>query len=270
MAKMARKSVTKRTTNPPLATVSSSEQKTLNEDFFTVHGVKPTSDVQVTKEFYDEWGGKGSSVPTNEKRGGWSKSGFGVDYPSENKEVGKLPIRKITSSAPRTTIQKAKYNAPIEVKYKKETKVKALSKGGKPLQRLATNVKATAKNIVGPAKFKREEKLAGAYERQKVNLTGETSKEKIAQLKGDRKYLRSKEMRKTGQGTTLKSKMERAKTLSGARKDLRQAEKYVKKEAKGKIKYFTQDAMNKKEQLTLDEMKKRKSTNQAGKTRYSS
>jgi len=266
---MARKSVTKRTSNPPLASVSSSEQKTLNEDFFKVHGVKPTSDVQVTKEFYDDWGGKGSSTSTNERRGGWSRSGFGVNYPSENKEVGKLPIKKITSSVPKSTIQKAKYSAPVEVKYKKETKVKAMSKGGKPLQRLTTNVKATAKNVVGPAKFKREEKLAGAYERQKTGLEG-TSKEKLAQLKSDRKYLRSSEMRKTGQGNTIKSKMERAKTLSGARKDIRQAEKYVKKEAKGKIKYFTQDALNKKEQLTSDQMKKRKSTNQAGKTRYSS
>lgn len=128
---MARKSVTKRTSNPPLATPTPAEQRQLNEDWKTINpGTKLDKDVQVTLDYYKDWGGKGSSVSTNERRGGWSRSGFAVDYPSEKKEVGKLPIRKINSSIPKSTIQKSKQIVPVEVKYKKETKVKAQSKGG--------------------------------------------------------------------------------------------------------------------------------------------
>lgn len=259
---MARKSVTKRTSNPPLAILTPSEQRQLNEDWKIINpGTKLDKDVQVTLDYYKEWGGKGSSVSTNEKRGGWTRSGFAVDYPSDKKEVGKLPIRKINSSVPKSTIQKSKQTVPVEIKYKKEPKVKAMSKGGKPLQRLATNAKATAKNIVGPAKFKREEKLASAYEKNKAGLNQMSYKEKVADLKERKKYLRSSEMKKT-------EGMDR-KTLNTAKKGLRQAEKYVKKESKGKIKYFTQAALGKTMEVTDKQSKTKPKKIQAGKVRFS-
>lgn len=129
------------------------------------------------------------------------------------------------------------------------------------MQRLSTNVKATAKNIVGPAKFKREEKLAGAYEKNKAGLNGMSSKEKAADLKERRKYLKSSEMRKT-------EGMDR-KTLNTAKKSLRQAEKYVKKESKGKMKYFTQEALGKTKEVTDKEAKSKNKKIQAGKVRFS-
>lgn len=265
-----RKVVSKRST-PPVKNenkknLTPAEQQQINSDWEEKHGVKPVSDVDVTEDFYKNWGGKGSSLPTLDKieklGGNWHTAGFGnVKSYKESKEVGKLPIRKLTSSAPKSdVIQKRKTTVPVEVKYKKETKVKAQSKGGKPGQRLVTNVKATAKNIVGPAKFKREEKLAGAYERNKAGLTG-TSKEKIADLKGQRKYLRSAEMKNTNGMTPQK--------LRGERKSLRQAEKYVKKEAKGKIKYFTKEALGKTMEVTDSKSKTKSKKIQAGKIRFS-
>lgn len=266
----ARKAVSKRST-PPVKNenkkeLTPTEQQQINSDWEKKHGVKPVSDVDITEDFYNYWGGKGSSLPTLdkiEKQGGnWHTAGFGnVKSYNESKKVGTLPLRKLNTSAPKSDgIQKRKTTVPVEVKYKKETKVKSVTKGGKPGQRLVTNVKATAKNIVGPAKFKREEKLSGAYERQKAGLTG-TSKEKIAELKGQRKYLRSAEMKNT-KGMTPQE-------LRGERKSIRQAEKYIKKEAKGKIKYFTKAALGKTMEVTDSKLKTKSKKIQAGKVRYS-
>lgn len=286
---MARKTVTKKSTQPPAAVLSKSEQDLINKDWEKENpGVdRKGQNINVTQDYYNDWGGKGSSLGTNASRGGKWRSGLGAGVlpskgtsSSESKEVGTLPLKKLkTNTAGQDKIKKSTYSVPVEIKRPSKTsgtlKITGKKAGASFDKRATKNVGTTVlrgkiAGAVQNAKFNREEKLAGAYERQKVGLMGETSKEKLAQLKSDRKYLRSKEMRKTGQGTTVKSKIERAKTLSGARKDIRQAEKYVKKEAKGKVKYFTQEALNKKQELTADEMKKRKATNQAGKTRYSS
>ena len=191
-----------------------------------------------------------------------------------------MPIKKATTigtSKKADGIQKTKYSVPVAIErpgaggLKKVTGKKAGSSFGKRVTKNVglTNIKGKVKGAVANAKFNREEKLAGAYERNKAGLSG-TSKEKVAELKANRKYLRSKEMMATGAGTTDKSRADRAKTLGKERKSIRQAERYIKKEVKGKMKYFTQEAMNKKQELTADEMKKMKKTNQAGEIRYKS
>jgi hypothetical protein len=259
---MARKTVTKKSSQPPAAILTPEQQKQINLDWEQSTGTpagRRKEDINVTQEYFNEWGGKGSSLKTNESRGGWTKSGLGA---GESKAIGKLPIRKISASASKSDmIQKPKKTVPVEVKYKKEIKVKRQTAGGKMGSRIVSNAKATAKNIVGPAKFKREEKLAGAYERNKAGLSQMSSKEKVADLKGQRKYLRSSEMKKTAGMTPQK--------LKEAKKGLRQAEKYVKKEASGKVKYFTQAALGKTMEVTDSKSKTKSKKIQAGKVRYS-
>ena len=273
MAKQSvRKVTSKKTTQPPAAELTPEQQKQINEDWEKSTGTpsgRRTEDINVTQDYYNAWGGKGSSLSTNEARGGWTKSGLGAGV---SKKVGTLPIKKLqTNTVGQDKIKKSTYTVPVEIKRPSKTsgtlKITGKKAGASFNKRATKNVGTTVlrgkiAGAVQNAKFNREEKLAGAYERRKAGLSEMSSKEKAADLKGQRKYLRSSEMKKT-------EGMDR-KTLSGARKDLRKAEKYVKKEAKGKVKYFTQEALNKTQQLTAAEMKKRKATNQAGKTRYSS
>jgi len=278
---MARKTVTKKSTQPPAAILSKSEQDLINKDWERENpGVdRKGQNINVTQDYYNDWGGKGSSLGTNAARGGKWRSGLGAGVlpsqgtsSSESKEVGTLPLRKLkTNTAGQDKIKKSTYSVPVEIKRPSSVsgrlKITGKKAGASFNKRATKNVGTTVlrgkiAGAVQNAKFNREEKLAGAYERRKAGLSPMSSKEKVSDLKSQRKYLRSSEMKKT-------EGMDR-KTLSGARKELRQAEKYVKKEAKGKVKYFTQEALNKKQELTAAEMKKRKATNQAGKTRYSS
>jgi hypothetical protein len=273
MAKQnVRKVTSKTTTQPAAAKLTPQEQRQINLDWEKSTGTpagRRTEDINVTQDYYNAWGGKGSSLSTNESRGGWTKSGLGAGV---SKEVGTLPIKKLqTNTGGQDKIKKSTYSVPVEIKRPSSVggrlKITGKKAGASFNKRATKNVGTTVlagkvRGAVQNAKFNREEKLAGAYERRKAGLSQMSSKEKAADLKGQRKYLRSSEMKNT-------VGMDR-KTLSGAKKDLRQAEKYVKKEAKGKVKYFTQEALNKKQELTAAEMKKRKATNQAGKTRYSS
>jgi len=281
MAKQnVRKVTSKTTTQPAAAKLTPQEQRQINLDWEKSTGTpagRRTEDINVTQDYYDAWGGKGSSLSTNESRGGWTKSGLGAGV---SKEVGTLPIKKLqTNTGGQDKIKKSTYSVPVEIKRPSSVggrlKITGKKAGASFNKRATKNVGTTVlagkvRGAVQNAKFNREEKLAGAYERRKAGLSQMSSKEKAADLKGQRKYLKSKEMRKNSLDKTVKGRLIQAKTLSTARKDLRQAEKYVKKEAKGKVKYFTQEALNKKQELTAAEMKKRKSTNQAGKTRYSS
>jgi hypothetical protein len=178
----------------------------------------------------------------------------------------RLPIRKAKTiettykneivRSPKPTLK-----VPVEVKYKKEPKVKAMSKGGKPLQRLAKNVKATANNIVGPSKFKREEKLAGAFERtgKAVSTKGNSAKQNVKDIKEFKKFVKSEEGQK-------RYGKEAAKSL---KKDLNQSKRYIKREEKGKNKYFNQEALNKTQDMSLAEIKRSKGKTQAGKRRFS-
>jgi len=223
--------------------------------------------------------GKKSTTPATEKKP-TTKKPTTAPTPSKSEPVGNLAIKKATTIATKSDdrIKAPKYKVPVAIErpgkgggLKKVTGKKAGSSFGKRVTKNVglTDLKGRVKGAVANAKFNREEKLAGAYERNKAGLSG-TSKEKVAELKANRKYLRSKEMLRTGAGTTDKSRAERAQALAKERKSIRQAERYVKKEVKGKVKYFTQEAMNKTQELTAAEMNKRKKTNQAGKVRYSS
>ena len=223
--------------------------------------------------------GKKSTKTTTEKKP-TTKKPTTAPTPSKSEPVGNLAIKKATTIATKSDdrIQAPKYKVAVAIErpgkgggLKKVTGKKAGSSFGKRVTKNVglTGLKGRVKGAVANAKFNREEKLAGAYERNKAGLSG-TSKEKVAELKANRKYLRSKEMLRTGAGTTDKSRAERAQALAKERKSIRQAERYVKKEVKGKVKYFTQDAMNKTQDLTSAQIKKMKGTKQAGKVRYSS
>ena len=178
--------------------------------------------------------------------------------PSGKGEVGKLPTRKLTQSTPSPTlIQKKKpemVNKAIEgpgVKgksFKNKASVTNRLKGG------STNTGAEGR------KYRKEEKLAGAYTRTKALadenqgprvVAGAFSKEKKAGYKTMRSDLRA-------------ARKETGVKVGSAIRDTRKAQKFEKKEQVGKTKYFTKVKMNEK----VEKKPGMTAINQAGKTRY--
>jgi hypothetical protein len=176
----------------------------------------------------------------------------------EKVEVGKLPTRKLTQSTPSPTIiQKKKpemVNKAIEgpgVKgksFKNKASVTNRLKGG------SINTGSEGR------KFRREEKLAGAYTRTKALadenqgprvVAGAFSKEKKAGYKTMRSDLRA-------------ARKETGVKVGSAIRDTRKAQKFEKKEQVGKTRYFTKEKMAEQ----VEKKPGMKGRMQAGKMRY--
>jgi len=129
-------------------------------------------------------------------------------------------------------------------------------------------------------KFRKEEKLAGAYTRSKkyadqnspedvkkgANVAaGAFSKEKKAGYKSLRSDIKSEMKGASKLNVSPEAKAGYKKELKGALKDTRKSQKFEKKEQAGKTKYFSKSKMNE----TVEKKPSMKGRMQAGKMRYS-
>ena len=194
---------------------------------------------------------------------------------SEDVKVGTLPIRKATTietTRKEELVKRPKSTITVPVEVKRPSKVSGRlkitgKKAGASFNKRATkNVGTTVlagrvRGAVQNAKFNREEKLAGGYERvgKAVEQRGASMKENVKDIKEYKKYVKSAEGKKT-----------LGKEAKSIKKDLNLSKRYLKREDKGKNKYFNKEALNKTQEMTLSELKKSKGKTQAGRTRYSS
>jgi hypothetical protein len=169
----------------------------------------------------------------------------------EKMEVGKLPTRKLTISSPQATLAKAPkkkemVSKAIEGPKGQGRQFKSAPKAGKFTS--GNRILKSAGTPGGGAegrKFRKEEKLAGAYVRtQKLADKGQGAKSFRGDLKAARK--------------------ETGVKVGSAIKDTRKAQKFENKEAAGKIKYFTKSKMAE----TIEKKPTSKGKMQAGKMRY--
>lgn len=265
MAKQSVKKVTSRTTNKPdkeKTDVSAAEQALFNKTYEkNINGKLAGGEkASISEQAYADY-----------KKTGNLSGLYNSAVSEKNKKVpvdisAKLPIRKpttIKNNKP-SELQKSapiKSKVSVEIKYKKQPKVTSLSKGGKPGQRFISNVKTTAKNIVGKSKFKREEKLAGGFERVGKHTIQEDSfkKDALKDIKDRKSYVKSAEGKKALGKKEAKSQ----------KKDLNLSTRYLKREFKNKNDYFTRSALAEKKEMTQAEMRKSNKKTQAGKTRFS-
>lgn len=179
----------------------------------------------------------------------------------EKVEVGKLPTRKLGSSTPSATLQKPQKRTEMVNKA-----IEAPSGKGRSFKKQGsvTNRLKSQGGLAGGAegrKFRREEKLAGAYTRTKALadenqgpnvVAGAFSKEKKAGYQAMRSDLRA-------------ARKETGVKVGSAIRDTRKAQKFEKKEQAGKTSYFTKSKMNEK----VEKKTGMKGRMQAGKMRYS-
>lgn len=123
-------------------------------------------------------------------------------------------------------------------------------------------------------KFRKEEKLAGAYTRTKARaeenqgprvVAGAFSKEKKAGYKTMRSDIRAEKKGASKLNVSPEAKAGYVKELKGALKDTHKSQKFEKKEQVGKTKYFTKSKMAE----TVKKTPSMKGRMQAGKMRYS-
>lgn len=178
----------------------------------------------------------------------------------EKVEVGKLPTRKLTQSTPKLTLMQPQKRTEMVPKAIEAPggKSKSFKKQGSVTNRLKSQG-----GLAGGAegrKYRKEEKLAGAYERTKALadenqgprvVAGAFSKEKKAGYKTMRSDLRA-------------ARKETGVKVGSAIRDTRKAQKFEKKEQVGKTKYFTKSKLAE----TVKKTPSMKPVTQAGKTRY--
>jgi hypothetical protein len=166
---------------------------------------------------------------------------------------------------------------PVEMVYKaiqapggKTRQVKNTPRVGGPIQKnKITKTKLNIKGQIEGAKFRREEKLAGAYTRTKeaIQKKGDDAswnmglspknKTKQAMLKDFKGELKTTKKSATDKGTK--------KAAGSAIKDVRKSQRFEKKEMAGKTKYFTKSKMAEQ----VEKKPSMKGRMQAGKMRYS-
>jgi hypothetical protein len=179
----------------------------------------------------------------------------------EKVEVGKLPTRKLGSSTPSRSLATATKKTEMVNKAIEGPGVKGRSfkKQGSVTNRLKPQG-GLARGAEG-RKFRKEEKLAGAYTRTKALadetqgpnvVAGAFSKEKKAGYKAMRSDLKA-------------ARKETGVKVGSAIRDTRKAQKFEKKEQVGKTSYFTKSKMNEK----VEKKTGMKGRMQAGKMRYS-
>jgi hypothetical protein len=179
----------------------------------------------------------------------------------EKVKVGNLPTRKLGSSTPSRSLATATKKTEMVNKAIEGPGVKGRSfkKQGSVTNRLKPQG-GLARGAEG-RKFRKEEKLAGAYTRTKALadenqgpnvVAGAFSKEKKAGYKAMRSDLKA-------------ARKETGVKVGSAIRDTRKAQKFEKKEQVGKTSYFTKSKMNEK----VEKKTGMKGRMQAGKMRYS-
>lgn len=179
----------------------------------------------------------------------------------EKVEVGKLPTRKLNQSTP--SLKLITPNKKTEMVPKQIQGPKGPGRQFKNTPSVTNRLKPAGTKGGGAEgrKYRKEEKLAGAYVRTKSLadenqgprvFAGAYSKEKKEGYKAMRSDLKA-------------ARKETGVKIGSAMKDTRKAQKFEKKEQVGKIKYFTKSNMAE----TVKKTPSSKGKWQAGKMRYS-
>ena len=199
-----------------------SEQSAINRHWQKSTGEKlpKGENAAISEEFYKEW----------------KKTGRLTSYylpepkpePVKRVEVNKLATKKIQPTMPKADIIKAKSvsvpSVPTPKKFVPESKTKKLSSGGKSVA--GKNIITSGKNIIGKAKYVRQEKMAEAG-RKALKGEGSVGPSSTAKLEA----LKSK-----------KSALKEARKETGVKvgkeiRDVKKGIRYEKKVMKGKDVY---------------------------------
>jgi len=147
--------------------------------------------------------------------------------PVKRVEVNKLATKKIQSTMPKADIIKPKSSSPTSTpmpkKFVPEPKTKKLSSGGRSV--MGQNVGTAVKNVIGKAKYARQEKMAEAGKKalRGEGAVGPSSTAKLEALREKKSALKEarketgvkvgKEMRDVKKGIRYEKKVMRGKDV---------------------------------------------------------
>lgn len=204
------------------ATLTPSEQKSVNANWEKNMKQKlpKGENAKLESEAYNSW----------KKTGNLTGTYYNPEpkpEPVKRVEVNKLATKKIQSTMPKAEIVKPKSpsttSAPMPKKFVPEPKTKKLSSGGRSV--VGQNVATTGKNIIGKAKYARQEKMAEAGKKalKGEGAVGPSSTAKLEALREKKSALKEarketgvkvgKEMRDVRKGIRYEKKVMRGKDV---------------------------------------------------------
>lgn len=204
--------------------LTTSEQSAINREYNKSVDVKlrlpKGENAALSEEAYKEWKKTGSLKHTY-------YDPKPKPEPVKRVEVNKLATKKIQSTMPKAEIVKPKSpsttSAPMPKKFVPEPKTKKLSSGGRSV--VGQNVATTGKNIIGKAKYARQEKMAEAGKKalKGEGAVGPSSTAKLEALREKKSALKEarketgvkvgKEMRDVRKGIRYEKKVMRGKDV---------------------------------------------------------
>jgi len=181
----------------------------------------------------------------------------------KTRKAQQLPQTKATLISPKKKTEMV--SKAIQAPGGKTRQVKNTPRVGGPIQKnKITKTKLNIKGQIEGAKYRKEAKLAGSYERTKALVSDREGMGLSPKNKNKQSMLKdfTGELKSARKSATDK----RTKTnLTGAIKDVRKSQKFEKKEMAGKTKYFNKSKMAD----TVEKTPSMKGRKQAGKMRYS-
>jgi hypothetical protein len=204
------------------ATLTPSEQKIVNADWEKAFKKKlpKGENARLESEAYNSW----------KKTGNLAGAYYNPEpkpEPVKRVEVNKLATKKIQSTLPKAEIIKSKSSsatsAPMPKKFVPEPKTKRLSSGGRSV--MGQNVGTAVKNVIGKAKYARQEKMAEAGKKalRGEGAVGPSSTAKLEALREKKSALKEarketgvkvgKEIRDVKKGIRYEKKVMRSKDV---------------------------------------------------------
>jgi hypothetical protein len=204
------------------ATLTPSEQKAVNSNWeqSMKRKLPKGENAKLESEAYNSW----------KKTGNLTGTYYNPEpkpEPVKRVEVNKLATKRIQSTMPKAEIVKSKSSsatsAPMPKKFVPEPKTKRLSSGGRSV--MGQNVGTAAKNVIGKAKYARQEKMAEAGKKalRGEGAVGPSSTAKLEALREKKSALKEarketgvkvgKEMRDVKKGIRYEKKVMRGKDV---------------------------------------------------------
>jgi hypothetical protein len=204
------------------ATLTPSEQKAVNSNWeqSMKRKLPKGENAKLESEAYNSW----------KKTGNLTGTYYNPEpkpEPVKRVEVNKLATKKIQSTMPKADIVKSKSSsatsAPMPKKFVPEPKTKKLSSGGRSV--MGQNVGTAVKNVIGKAKYARQEKMAEAGKKalRGEGAVGPSSTAKLEALREKKSALKEarketgvkvgKEIRDVKKGIRYEKKVMRGKDV---------------------------------------------------------
>jgi len=204
------------------ATLTPSEQKAVNSNWeqSMKRKLPKGENAKLESEAYNSW----------KKTGNLTGTYYNPEpkpEPVKRVEVNKLATKRIQSTMPKAEIVKSKSSsatsAPMPKKFVPEPKTKKLSSGGRSV--MGQNVGTAVKNVIGKAKYARQEKMAEAGKKalRGEGAVGPSSTAKLEALREKKSALKEarketgvkvgKEIRDVKKGIRYEKKVMRGKDV---------------------------------------------------------